>query len=332
MNNSMVSIIIPVYQKRDYIEKCIQSLLKQTYKNIEIILVDDGSNDGSEKICNKLSQKYSFIKTLHQANKGVSAARNTGIKNSKGKYILFLDSDDYIAENTIEKSVRAMEENNSDMIIFDFVYFNENKYEEISTDLKEGIYYENDLIKLFWKMYETCIAHNVGTKLYKSDIIKNHNILFTERYSILEDISFYIDYMTYCKRVYYINQPMYFYYIHENGSLRSSYKKEFFNAHKSLYGKLYQLLLKKSMIDEYSYKFYQLYIGGLFEIICNEYKYKKKCDLLIEEIINDRNVSEANKYIKDLSIKKKILYYLLWYKQKTIIKLLAIMKVKFVER
>ena len=92
----IISIIVPIYNTRRYIDKCVESIVNQTYKNIEIILVDDGSTDGSDKKCDEWKEKDKRIKVIHKENEGASSARNVGIENAKGKYIAFIDSDDYI--------------------------------------------------------------------------------------------------------------------------------------------------------------------------------------------------------------------------------------------
>lgn len=112
----LVSVIIPIYNVEKYLRECINSVINQTYKNIEIILVNDGSPDNSDLICQEYVQKYDFIKYVSQKNQGVSAARNTGIKHAHGAYIYFLDSDDYIDNEFIETSVHIAETNNSDIV------------------------------------------------------------------------------------------------------------------------------------------------------------------------------------------------------------------------
>lgn len=97
-----ITIIIPVYNQIKYIKKCLNALIKQSMDGIEIILVDDGSTDGSQKICDDYSKKYSFIKTIHQPNLGVAAARNIGIKNASGKWISWIDSDDLVSSNYVK--------------------------------------------------------------------------------------------------------------------------------------------------------------------------------------------------------------------------------------
>ena len=122
----LVSIIIPVFMTEKYLERCINSAIYQTYKNIEIILVNDGSTDACPLICDIFMGNNSNISTIHQENKGLSEARNTGMKLAKGKYIYFLDSDDYICENAIETLVRIAEERNVDIVLFDANVVDEN--------------------------------------------------------------------------------------------------------------------------------------------------------------------------------------------------------------
>ena len=114
----LVTVIIPVYNVEQYLEECIESVLRQTYTNIEIILVDDGSSDKSGKICDTYAQKHTNIKVFHKINGGLSSARNYGLTNATGEYIYFLDSDDYIADETIQELLNVAEKNDLDILFF----------------------------------------------------------------------------------------------------------------------------------------------------------------------------------------------------------------------
>ena len=116
-----VSIIIPVYNMKDYLEEAIESVISQTYKNIEIILIDDGSNDGSEKICDDYANLDSRIKVIHQENKGLSAARNKGLEIMTGDYVAYLDPDDVYHPNMIEKLYNKIISEDVDCVIGDFI-------------------------------------------------------------------------------------------------------------------------------------------------------------------------------------------------------------------
>ena len=113
----MVSIIVPIYNVEQYISKCIESILAQTYRDFELILVDDGSPDNCGKICDEYAKQDSRVHVIHQENKGVSAARNAGISLAKGEYIMLVDSDDFITENMLEKMHDCIAESGSDIVI-----------------------------------------------------------------------------------------------------------------------------------------------------------------------------------------------------------------------
>lgn len=117
VNGKTVSIIIPVYNCEKYVKKCLESVLGQTYKNIEIIVIDDGSTDRSLDVINRIAQGKANVKVIHQENQGVSVARNRGLENAIGEYISFLDGDDYFGESYIEGLINAAEPNNSDLVI-----------------------------------------------------------------------------------------------------------------------------------------------------------------------------------------------------------------------
>ena len=132
---SLISIVIPVYNVKKYLSKCIDSVISQTYSNIEIILVDDGSNDGCSEMCDKYKKNDNRVIVIHKENGGLSDARNVGIKIARGEYITFIDSDDFIEKNYIEYLYSLINENNSDLAICEYKYITEknqilNKFDD----------------------------------------------------------------------------------------------------------------------------------------------------------------------------------------------------------
>ena len=124
MKKLKISVVVPVFNSEKYLEKCIDSIINQTYKNIEIILINDGSSDKSEEICNSYLKTYKNIKLINQSNSGVSVARNNGLKSSTGDYVLFVDSDDWLEKDMLEIMVKEID--NFDIDIVRCEYFVEN--------------------------------------------------------------------------------------------------------------------------------------------------------------------------------------------------------------
>ena len=117
MKEELISVIVPIYNVEQYLEKCIESIISQTYKNLQIILIDDGSNDKSGKICNKYAEKDKRVVVIHKENAGVSEARNTGLDNAKGEWITFVDADDWIEEEYCQRLYNLVIETNSDVAL-----------------------------------------------------------------------------------------------------------------------------------------------------------------------------------------------------------------------
>ena len=120
MEEKKVSVIIPVYNVKEYVEKCVETVIKQTYSNLEIILVDDGATDGSGEICDKLACKDQRIEVIHKKNGGLSDARNAGLKVVTGEYYLFVDSDDWISVNMVKRLVDCAEKEDADIVCCGF--------------------------------------------------------------------------------------------------------------------------------------------------------------------------------------------------------------------
>lgn len=138
--DSLVSIVVPVYNVESFLEKCFYSINNQIYKNIEIILVDDGSTDGSGELCDVLAKNDSRAKVIHKQNGGLSDARNVGIDNANGKYIMFVDSDDWIERDTISDAIDAIERNNAEIAIFGICIDYDNSMSKKRVPLVEGVF------------------------------------------------------------------------------------------------------------------------------------------------------------------------------------------------
>ena len=147
--NELITVVLPIYNVEKYLEYCIESVLKQTYKNIEIILVDDGSPDNCARICDEYEKKDARVKAIHKKNGGLSDARNEGLRNEKVRYICFIDSDDFIKENYIEILYNLIKKNNADMAVGNFIRVQDSNFPKITKEnIKETIYTGKEMNKM----------------------------------------------------------------------------------------------------------------------------------------------------------------------------------------
>lgn len=228
---SKVTVIIPVYQAIHYLRRCIDSILNQTYKNIEILLIDDGSNDGGEVICDEYAARYSHIFSFHQKNSGVASARNLGICKAEGEFILFVDSDDFIEEKYVENAIQAFSKENIDLYICGYQEIcKKRKGKKYLPGMPTGIYE-----RVIWKqklmyLYGSYVLHAIGTKVYKKRILEKNQIRFREDWKFNEDIFFCLRYMTECGKIFISNVVMYNYQIDaQNSLLKRNYENRYFN-------------------------------------------------------------------------------------------------------
>ena len=257
-----VSIIVPMFNCEKSIAKLITSLLKQTYKNIEILLVNDGCTDRTLEICRSFSSD-SRMKILFRKHGGVSRARNTGIKEAHGKFIYFCDADDYIELDTIEKMVKAYQKNNVDLVISGHsieVYLKDNKPYIKNVYYPEKIYHSREEFKKdFILLWEKPLLATVWNKLYVTDIIKNNNIFF-ENYDFGEDIKFNMKYFLNISSVHIISDILYHYIKKENNSLTQKYINNLFEIYKTEYTEFCDFFdlygISKNDYEEYLHKRY----------------------------------------------------------------------------
>ncbi len=190
MSNKKISVVIPVYNVERYIGLCLDSVINQTYKNLEIICVNDGSTDESLKIIEEYQEHDNRIKIINQENRGLSAARNTGIKQVTGDYIAFLDSDDWVEEDFYEKLYNACENNNADVSIGLTCYYYNNQ--NIQTDRwvnQHAFANKNNIVETIEDRQNIIYSCACWNKIYKTELIKKNNLSFPEGLNI-EDVPF----------------------------------------------------------------------------------------------------------------------------------------------
>lgn len=299
MELSKVSIIIPVYKAENSIEKCIKSILDQTYKKIELLLVDDGSPDKSGEICDKY-QKDPHIKVFHTQNRGVSHARNVGLSYATGDYITFCDSDDFYDTHFVEKMLQSALKYNSDITICGY-YLEEKGYFNSSVKSESGLVNKNEVI-------EHCSIDNefggfCWNKLYKAKVIGKNK--FPEDMDIMEDTYFLCAVSKKAQSIYYLAEPLYYYCDNEDSSVRNI-NNLYTNNNTVKYIDAWKKVLTNFKIDEISQNYiYVSMIKFAINFRCQEKR--KKHETNIKLISNlDKTILDHR---RELYICKKITWY-----------------------
>ncbi len=215
-----ISVIIPVYNSSTYLRKCLDSVVNQTLKDIEIIVINDGSTDDSKNIIGEYTVKYKNIIFIDQENKGIGKTRNIGIKKATGEYITFVDSDDYIKENMLEEYYKYAKKHNFDLVIGSYIkkinnkeiIFENNKFKTGNVKTTPQILY--------------LIEYGPWAKLYKREMLINNNIYFDEKRKY-EDMPFVSKALLKSKLIGQITEPYYYYIIHNNSETTTMDKRVF---------------------------------------------------------------------------------------------------------
>lgn len=246
----LVSIIVPVYNVEKYLKQCVDSLVSQTYQNIEILLIDDGSKDNSGQMCNKFAEQYAKVMSFHKANSGLGLTRNYGLERINGEYVTFVDSDDYIRRDAIQRLVDGLDDGQNDTVIGGFTKITDEGKELYTETYPEEVIDNGQVYShLFNRMLGSSpsehdsIKPSVWNALYSVELIKAHNLRFvSERELISEDIVWDSDYYRYSKSVKVITSSSY-YYRYNPTSLSQTYKPDRFERSIKFY---------KYMIDKMS--------------------------------------------------------------------------------
>lgn len=230
MENDLISVIIPVYNVEKFLDKCINSIVNQTYKNLEIILVDDGSSDSSPQICDKWADKDSRIKVIHKENGGVSSARNTALKIISGKYFAFIDSDDYIESEMYQTLYDNISAIDGDMVCCSMRGVDADENVLYTNVVKNGRFYDEQiLIRFFNSEFLLCDCN----KMYKSEILKSNHILFDEKLGYGEDYMFNYHFLKSSKTAVAIDKVFYNYLRNRTDSATYSFSTGYFSCWKN---------------------------------------------------------------------------------------------------
>lgn len=319
------SIIVPVYNAEKYLNECIESILNQTFKDYELILVDDGSKDESGEICDRFSDGNDFISVLHKENGGQISARRLGLKNAKGEYCLFCDSDDFLELDALEKINKIIEQSKPDIIIYNaFSYDGIKKTDFVEHPFNDGI------IKDRQKLYKTfMLSYSIDSLCMKA--IKREIIDIDRDYSVFYKCPFGEDklqtapLLINAKTVYYLPERLYN-YRYSSGMMRR-FNSKYYESFKIVNHEIVQLLESKNIPELKSFSAFNLLIaayGGT-----TQFKYKKNYDKkeisLIakdDDFINAYILIRKTRLYLQFNLKQKLILALLYHKKYGIIKMI----------
>lgn len=225
-----VSVIVPVYNTESFLRRCVDSLLAQTYRDFEVILVDDGSPDGCGAICDRYAQKDPRVRVIHKPNGGVSSARNAGLKIAEGKYVLFCDSDDTVHPQWCEVMVQTAEEHTDAFVTCDI---SRPDPQHSSDESGRALKTEPECLTYF-QLYKRGLSAYAWNKIFSLEKIRNGGMLFDETVFFAEDVVFTAAYCGLCSRCLLIKEKLYHYWQNES-SIMHRYYSDYFGLHLPLF-------------------------------------------------------------------------------------------------
>ncbi|NFO13452.1 glycosyltransferase family 2 protein [Clostridium botulinum] len=325
MQEILISIIMPVFNAEKYLEKSIQSVLNQTIKNFEFIIVNDNSTDKSENIIEQFVKDDSRIKYIKNVNKGVSNARNLGIELSKGEYITFIDADDYIYSNALEQMYLYIKKENNDVCMAGYIEESLNKKKKFELPYKDGKILNNSEVKLniIPKMIaitkddtdKNLIMGSVWRLLIRRNIIEKNNIKFNSKVYLAEDLLFCIEVFSKANSVI-IMKECYYNYMRYGNTVLERYRKNFLRESLFFYSEYENLLKELNIFDYNRERFYTIKSSMYTTAISNYFRHDspknyKKIKLAIKEVIKiyelDQSIKELNmnniSYMKRIALK-----------------------------
>jgi len=292
----VISVIIPVYNVKPYLDNCLKSVVTQSYEDFECILVDDGSTDGSSEICDCWAIQDKRIKVLHQANQGVSVARNNGIKYSKGNYITFIDSDDWVEQNYMSDMLENIEKTQTDLVVSGLVrnFINGESSKFVPIENKR-FHLTKDSVENFVDLNRKFLLFGPVVKLYKRDIIRDYGICFPPNQSYGEDLMFNFKYLEHIDTISCVARCNYHYRILGQGTLASRFRPDQFKTDYEQWRILFAFYKRRSLLCEVSYEYLYNRLWGI--VYDGLFLYPKLEKAGLRYIKNVLSVSE----IKDLS-------------------------------
>lgn len=306
----MISIILPIYNVEKYLKECLESILNQSYKDYELLIIDDGSKDNSLEIAKNYKYKFKDLIIFTQDNKGVSEARNLALSNAKGEYILFVDSDDFLEKEMLEKIINTAVKTEADIVITNYyLYYDRNNYIKFLKDMPSlNIYDSFEVIDM---MLRYVIQGQLWNKLFKSSLLKENNFEF-EKGRYIQDIFPVFKVINNSKKIAYIDEALYFYRQREGSTVNKKNKKLTEDYHHAMISIINYIEENYIIVNKYSLRIFKAHVLSYFiyhytnEDLNNTYKSFKK------SIYVDLNMHfKEFLFLKGFNIKHK-LRIILW--------------------
>ena len=313
-----ISIIVPVYRAKHTLEQCVFSLLKQTFLDYEIILIDDGCPDGTGELCDLLAEEDHRIRVFHRNNAGVSATRNFGISQALGEYILFCDSDDYVHSRWCESLLCAAEANPSAMCFCDIYKTDEHGNIIPTVDAKIS----SSKIGYF-EMWKSGLSAYSVNKIYNRETLLRYNIRFNESISFAEDVVFNVEYFKHCDKASFVCEKLYYYRSNPNSLMKRHYDDFYLVYSVPFTARL--PLIQEEQLGEYCDYFLPDFIN-MFSIVFQWKKYNLLQELRFNQMILStepfqiclKHATGKNENPKVLSILRKNRYFVFWLYMKIV--------------
>jgi glycosyltransferase involved in cell wall biosynthesis len=314
MSNKKVSIVVPIYNVEKYLHSCIDSILNQTMRDVEVILVDDGSSDNCGRICDEYSLIDSRVKVIHKKNGGLSEARNFGIREAQGEYLLIVDSDDWCESNMVEELYDCMIKNKTDVVVCGYeINYTSNDFVLCKNFEGDTSFLGKDNIAdAIYKLDTLGMFNVVWNKFYKTEIIKKNNLMFEKDGMPGEDLIFNCEYFKYIDSIGFISRSLYHYMRSEEVTLVSKYRE-------NLYEQVQRFnVARKNLYDFYNMKtneYIKCYINKFIENIfaCIPNLFRKDCNLtaqqkkdMIKRLMEDKQVREYIDVFTTVSVYDKL--------------------------
>ena len=313
MEKKLVTIVIPIYKVEKFLDRCLESVVNQTYENLEIILVDDGSPDKCPQICDRWSNIDKRIKVIHKTNEGLGKARNSGIDVASGDYICFVDSDDYIDLTTIEKAINKVETIQAEIVVYGFNrILNDGAKVEFVPNVEKNVYFGEDVRESFLpkfiasERYKTNLLMSACTCLISTELIKSMNWRFvSERELISEDVYSLLVLYSGVSSVAILNESLY-YYCENMSSLTHTYRKDRYEKIKYFYDKCVELCeekgFKRNIIESIESGSYIANTIAAMKMIVKSDGEKSEKKGELKEIVMDSHFQDV---LKNIKIKKE---------------------------